>query len=163
MSKAWLDFHEQPVDCPYCGKKVEYKMLKRFREYKNGGGTWEYAFECNCEDADSHEHFGRRKRWKPYWYLHKDLCDSEIFDSLEEGFQFYKWRAIKYWNRYAEEWAKRQEPPKGKKKLLEELIVDMWHELNYESVRADDGENGCLERVAQFDERMKELDILLLD
>ena len=163
MSKPWLNFNENPVDCPYCGKKVEYRALKEYREYKNGGGTWRYAFECHCEDADSHEHFGRRKKWSPVWYTHDSLCDSIVFDSIDEAFEFYRYSAIRYWNAYAEGWAKRQNPPKGKKKLLEELVLDMWHELNYESPRADDGENGCLDRVAQFDERMKELGILLSD
>lgn len=160
MSKPWLDFRDEPVDCPYCGNKVEFRFRKRYKEYKNGGGTWQYAFECHCEDADSHEHFGRRKKWEPYWWPQKELCDSLVFNSAEEGFQFHKWRSIKYWNDYAEGWVNRQQPHESKKKMLEELIVDMWHELNYEAPRADNGENGCLDRVAMFDERMVELGIL---
>ena len=43
---------------------------------------------------------------------------------------------------------------------LRSLASDMWHELNYTSIRAEDGTNGCLERMADFDERMEELGLL---
>lgn len=42
---------------------------------------------------------------------------------------------------------------------LRELVADMWHELNYESVRAEDGNNRCLEVVAGFNSMMQELGI----
>lgn len=46
---------------------------------------------------------------------------------------------------------------------LEELVLDMWHELNYTSVRAEDGCNKCLEKMAAFDERMKDLGLMEVD
>lgn len=46
---------------------------------------------------------------------------------------------------------------------LEELVLDMWHELNYTSIRAEDGCNKCLEKMAAFDERMKDLGLMEVD
>ena len=43
---------------------------------------------------------------------------------------------------------------------LRSLVLDMWHELNYTSVKAENGMNGCLDRMAEFDERMKDLGLL---
>lgn len=39
------------------------------------------------------------------------------------------------------------------------LALDMRRELNYESVRAENGTNGCLDRMAEFDKRMEALGI----
>lgn len=50
-----------------------------------------------------------------------------------------------------------------REKALEELVLDMWHELNYTSVRAEDGCNKCLEKMAAFDERMKDLGLMEAD
>ncbi|MBR2804122.1 MAG: hypothetical protein IKE20_03120 [Eggerthellaceae bacterium] len=47
-----------------------------------------------------------------------------------------------------------------REKALENLVVDMWHELNYTSVRAEDGYNICLEKMAAFDERLKNLGLM---
>lgn len=44
-------------------------------------------------------------------------------------------------------------------RALEELVREMWHELNYTSVRAEDGENGCLKRMEEFDRRVFALGI----
>lgn len=42
---------------------------------------------------------------------------------------------------------------------LRELVRDMWHELNYASVRAENGTNHCLDHMAAFDARMEDLRI----
>lgn len=44
--------------------------------------------------------------------------------------------------------------------VLEKLVIDMWHELNYEAPRADDGTNGCIDRMKEFDRRLSELGLL---
>lgn len=49
---------------------------------------------------------------------------------------------------------------RAENKLLRALVADMWHELNYEAPRADDGYNGCLERIVQFEKRMFELGLI---
>lgn len=46
---------------------------------------------------------------------------------------------------------------------LEALVLDMWHELNYTSIRAEDGCNRCLEKMAVIDERMKKLGLMEVD
>lgn len=56
----------------------------------------------------------------------------------------------------------REESLEDENAKLRELCVDMWHELNYTSVRADDGTNKCLEHMDEFDRRMRNLDILEL-
>lgn len=40
------------------------------------------------------------------------------------------------------------------------LVIDIWHELNYEAPRADDGTNGCIDRMKEFDRRLTELGLL---
>lgn len=40
---------------------------------------------------------------------------------------------------------------------LEALMWDMWHELNYTSIRAENGCNGCMDKMTEFDERIREL------
>ena len=42
---------------------------------------------------------------------------------------------------------------------LRKLVSDMWHELNYTSVRAENGTNHCLDHMAAFDARMEDLEI----
>lgn len=40
------------------------------------------------------------------------------------------------------------------------LIGDLWHELNYTSIRAEDGTNDCLKRMDGFEKRMTDLRLL---
>jgi len=49
--------------------------------------------------------------------------------------------------------------PSIREAALEKLVSDMRREMNYESVRAEDGSNGCLDRMAEFDKRMEALGI----
>lgn len=56
-----------------------------------------------------------------------------------------------------DKWKTQATSLKHENRRLQALVVDMLHELNYTSVRADDGYNKCLERMAQFDERLAEL------
>lgn len=42
---------------------------------------------------------------------------------------------------------------------LQELVIDMWHEMNYTSVHAEDGTNHCLDKMAELEERMDSLGV----
>ena len=48
---------------------------------------------------------------------------------------------------------------KDENEKLRKLVSDMWHELNYMSVRAENGTNHCLDHMAAFDARMEDLGI----
>lgn len=43
---------------------------------------------------------------------------------------------------------------------LIDLVIDIWHELNYEAPRADDGTNGCIDRMKEFDRRLTALGLM---